>query len=85
VGMTQILALDSLDIPSGGVIDCALTEKMEVVVGDRNPRCRKKKGLGRDCGSVRVNAGQTIPGSSTIGTTSDGNDVESLGLSPEQL
>jgi len=34
---------------------------------------------------VQVNAGQSIPGSLTIGTTSDGNDVESLRLSPDQL
>jgi len=41
VGMTQILALHSLDTSSGGVIDCALTKRMEIVVGDRNPRCSK--------------------------------------------
>jgi len=33
VGMTQILALQSLDTPSSGVIDHALTERMEVMVG----------------------------------------------------
>jgi len=43
VDMTQILALHSLDIPSGRVIDCALTKRMEVVVGDRNPRCSMGK------------------------------------------
>jgi len=32
-----------------------------------------------------VNAAQAIRGSSTIGSTSDGNGVESLRLSPDQL
>jgi len=31
------------------------------------------------------NEAQAIPGSSTIGSTSDGNDMESLGLSLDQL
>jgi len=39
VGMTQILTLHSLDAPSGEVIDRALMERMEVMVGDRNPHC----------------------------------------------
>jgi len=37
------LALHSLDTPSGGVIDRAVTERMEVVVGDRNPRYSEQK------------------------------------------
>ena len=32
-----------------------------------------------------VNASQAIPGSSTIGNTSNENGMESLGLSPDQL
>ena len=49
--------------------------------GDR-PRT---DGKNEDRGVMRVNASQAIPGSSTIGNTSDGNDMESLGLSPDQL
>ena len=43
VGMTQILALHSLDTPSGGVIDRTLTERMESMVGDCDPRCSTGK------------------------------------------
>jgi len=43
VGMMQILVLHSLDTPSGGVIDRALTERMEAVVGDRNPQYSEQK------------------------------------------
>ena len=46
---------------------------------------RIEKGANRDHGVVQVNAIQTIPGSSTIGSTSYGNDMESLGLSHDQL
>jgi len=41
--MMQILALHSLDTPSGGVIDYALMERMKVVVGDHNPRYSEQK------------------------------------------
>jgi len=54
---------------------------MEVMVGDRNPRySEQKKGQAEIvvlCGST-----QAIPRSSTIESTSNGNDVESLGLNP---
>jgi len=57
VGITQILVLHSLDTPSGGVIDHALTERMEVVVGDCNPCCsEQKKGQTKAvvlCGSMQ--------------------------------
>ena len=53
--------------------------------GSKSLLQRTEKGASRDRGAVRVNAGQTIPGSSTLGSTSDGNDVKSLGLSPNQL
>jgi len=43
VGMTQILALHSLDTPSGGEVDHALMERMEVVVVDCNPHCSMGK------------------------------------------
>jgi len=63
------------------VIDRALTKRMEVMVGDRNPRySEQKKGQAEIvvlCGST-----QAIPRSSTIESTSNGNDVESLGLNP---
>ena len=59
VGMTQILALHSLDTPSGGVIDRTLVKRMEVVVGDHNPRCSKQKS-GRP--RLWYCAGQCSPG-----------------------
>jgi len=55
--MMQILALHSLDTPSGGVIDRALAERMEVVVGNRNPcYSEQKKEQGETmvlCGSMQ--------------------------------
>jgi len=54
--------------------------------GRRSQFSRTERGSYRGRGAVRVNAAQAIPrSSSTIGSTSNGNDVKSIGLSHDQL
>jgi len=53
--------------------------------GSQSSLQQTKKGADRGHGVVWVNAAQAIPGGSTIGSTSDGNDMKSLWLSHDQL
>ena len=53
--------------------------------GSQSSLQRTEKGVDRDRDVVWVNVAQAIPGSSTIGNTSDVNDVKSLRLSHDQL
>jgi len=53
--------------------------------GSQSSLQRTEKGVDQGRGVVWFNAAQAIPESSTIGSTSDGNDMKSLRLSHDQL